>query len=206
MRIPLLLCVGLTGCAPAPALKLDPAGTVARYAAAIAHNDPHAAYALLSSTLREQRSEAEFTLQWKAAARELATQEQRLRAQGGSLPRHANVRLADGRAVPMSHDADGWKVSAVRPLEAEAATPEEALRRFVEALEARDFDAVLRLLADPLRATVEQALNDRLEHLRRAARGGLIETSGDRARIRYDSRYHLDLVKENGQWRIADFN
>src|SRR5437588_513634 len=89
---------------------------------------------------------------------------------------------------------------------AERLDPQEALRRLIDALDARDFDAVLRVLAEPLRTSLEQALSDRLEKLRTSVKKGGIEASGDHARIRYDSRYHIDLIQENGRWRVRDFN
>ena len=113
---------------------------------------------------------------------------------------------ADGRAWPLVREADRWRVAAVHPLEPGGDTPEDALRRLVAALDARDFDAVVALLAEPLRSTVEQALADRVARLKAALRRGPIEASGNTARLRYDPRYHLDLVQENGRWRIADFN
>jgi hypothetical protein len=76
----------------------------------------------------------------------------------------------------------------------------------VDALDARDFDAVLRILADPLRSSLEGALSDRLEKLRASLKKGGIESTGDHARIRYDSRYHIDLIQENGRWHVRDFN
>ena len=109
-------------------------------------------------------------------------------------------------------DADRWRVAAVHPLEPGGDTPEDALRRLVAALDARDFDALVGLLAEPLRTTLQQALDDRVARLKTALRHGGIESqggasgSGSTARLRYDTRYHLDLVQENGRWRVADFN
>ena len=86
-----------------------------------------------------------------------------------------------------------------------AATPEEALKRFAEGLEDRNFDTILQILADPLKVVVEREIAERLARAREAL-GKPVTVEGERARIRFDARYHLDLVKENGQWRIADFN
>ena len=182
----------------------DPDPALAAWQRAIAANDPHAAYALLSSALRARVSESDFALQWKAAQADLSTQEEAL--QTAHTVRQASGELADGRAWPLVREADRWRVAAVHPLEPGGDTPEDALRRLVAALDARDFDAVVALLAEPLRSTVEQALADRVARLKAALRRGPIEASGNTARLRYDPRYHLDLVQENGRWRIADFN
>ncbi len=188
--------------APRPSADLEPA--LAAWQKAIAANDAHAAYALLSSSLRARLSESDFALQWKAAQADLSAQQEAL--QSAHTIRQASGELADGRAWPLVRDDDRWRLAAVHPLEPGGDTPEDALRRLLAALEARDFDAVLGLLAEPLRGTLEQALADRVARLRAALRRGPVEASGNTARVRYDPRYHLDLVQENGRWRVADFN
>ena len=207
-RFLLLVLVTLPalGCAHlAPPLRTsDPEPMLTEWRQAIARSDPHAAYRLLSSSLRTRLSEADFALQWKGAQADLSTQEEALH--DAHPMRRATGELADGRAWPLVRDPDRWRVAAAHPLAPGGDTPEDALRRLIAAVEARDFDALLALLAEPLRETLEQALFERLARLKAAHRRGAIEASGNPARIRYDPRYHLDLVQENGRWRVADFN
>jgi hypothetical protein len=206
MRSALLLAAAALGCAhlPPPGRASDPEPALAAWRQAIAARDPHAAYALLSSSLRARLSEADFALEWKAAQADLSAQEEALHAP--HAVRRAAGELSDGRAWPLVCDSDRWRIAAVRPLEPGGDTPDDALRRLIAAVEARDFDAVLALLADPLRATLEHALAERLARLQAALRRGPVEASGNTARVRYDPRYHIDLVQENGRWRVADFN
>jgi len=207
--------VVLVGCAhrpPAPAAAAtssDPEPALVAWRQAVAKGDAHAAYKLLSSSLRARISESDFALQWKAAQADLSSQEEALHAP--YAVRRASVELTDGRAWPLVRDPDRWRVAAAHPLDPGGDTPEDALRRVVAAIDARDFDALLGLLAEPLRTTVEQALADRVSRLKTAVRRGGIElsgssSSGTTARLRYDARYHVDLVLENGRWRVADFN
>lgn len=206
MRGSALVLLLAVGCAHAPSRSraLDPEPAIAAWRDAIARNDPHAAYLLLSSSLRARLSEADFTLQWKSTQADLSVQEEALQAP--HPVRDATGETDDGRAWPLARDPDGWRVAVARPLEAGGDTPEDTVRRLVAAVEARDFDAVLALLAEPERALLEQALADRVTRLKAALRKGAIESTGNAARLRYDPRYHLDLVQENGRWRIADFN
>ncbi|HEX8951988.1 MAG TPA: hypothetical protein VF945_09090 [Polyangia bacterium] len=207
MRASILAMLAALGCAHAPPpsrLPADPEPTLAAWQRAIAAGDAHAAYRLLSSSLRARTSEADFTLQWKAAAADLSAQEEALHAPHAL--RQATGELPDGRAWPLVRDPDRWRVAAAHPLEPGGDTPEDALRRLIAAVDARDFDAVVALLAEPLRGTLEQALADRLSRLKAALRRGAIEASGNTARVRYEPRYHLDLIQENGRWRLADFN
>jgi hypothetical protein len=205
MRVCALAVVATLGCAHrAPPRTIDPDPALAAWSQAIARNDAHAAYHLLSSSLRERQSEADFALQWKAAQPDLSAQKDALAA--GHAVQRAAGELTDGRAWPLAREGSEWRVDAVRPLEPGGDTPEDALRRLVAAVETRDFDAVLALLAEPLRTTLEEALAERLARLKAAVKRGGLEATGAAARIRYDPRYHLDLVQENGRWRISDFN
>ncbi|MDB4969404.1 MAG: hypothetical protein JWN44_5093 [Myxococcales bacterium] len=205
MRALAILALAAAGCAHAPRPRaIDPEPALAAWRQAIRAHDAHAAYALLSSSLRARISEPDFALQWKASEGDLSAQEEALH--GRVAIRRATGQLADGRAWPLERDADGWRVAAARPLEPGGDTPEDALRRLVAAVELRDFDALLGLLAEPLRQSLELAVADRLGRLKALLRHAPIDSSGDHARVRYDQRYHLDLVRENGRWRIADFN
>lgn len=212
MRALVVVVAAALGCAHAPPSSRgaarspadDPEPALVAWREAIAKNDAHAAYQLLSSSLRARVSESDFALQWKAAHADLAAQEDALHAPHALL--HASGELADGRAWPLVHDPDRWRLAAVHPLSPGGDTPEDVVRRLVAAVEARDFDALVGLLAEPLRETLEQALADRVARLKNSLRRSPIEASGNTARIRYDARYHLDLVQENGRWRVADFN
>jgi hypothetical protein len=195
-----LLTVLAAGCvAHLPA----PSTTVARWVAANGSDDPHAAYQLLSEPLRRAISEREFVAEWRATVDERRAQAAAL----GPLAAHefAEARFSDGRTQALAHEPTGWRLLSPRPLAAGAATPEEALRRFAASLEQHDFDGLLSLLAEPLRSIVEHELSDRLARLRESL-AKEIRVDGAHARIRFDERYYLDLIQENGRWRISDFN
>src|SRR5438270_8488322 len=145
MRALVVVVATAIGCAHAPPSSRawarpaasDPEPALAAWRAAIAKNDAHAAYRLLSSSLRARVSENDFALQWKAAHADLAAQEDPLDAP--HVVRRATGELADGRAWPLVHDADRWRVAAVHPLSPGGDTPEGVVRRLVAAVEARDF-------------------------------------------------------------------
>jgi hypothetical protein len=204
-RAALLAVIVTLGCAHTrPHPTADPAPLLNAWAQAIAADQPAAGWKLLSAALRARGNENDFALAWHAAAADLAAQAPWL-GKAWTL-RRASAELPDGRALPLTRDGNLWRIAAARPQSVGGDTPEDALRRLIAAAEARDFDAVLGLLGEPLRATVESALADRLEHLKAALHKGALEISGNPTRIRYDARYHIDLVQENGRWRIADFN
>lgn len=204
MRWRVVTAVVLAGCAhrepPSPALGL------AAWSAALAADDPHAAYALLSSDTRARVSEATFAGAWQALAPERADQAAAIRsaATAHSWKTSAEV-IAAGRSTQLVREPAGWRLSTPKPSTLGAASPEAALRALADALAAHDADAFLKLLADPLRTLIDREVAARVERLQ-AAKSESIVIEGDRARIQLDGRYHVDLIRENGQWRIADLN
>jgi hypothetical protein len=201
---PCLAALALAGCVSGAVP--DPSATLSAYAAAVARDDAHAAYGLLAASVRARLPEAEFTARWRATVAERRQHAEALRRAAGEhrWRQTAHVESA-GRVSPLVRETAGWRVDAPRRIEVGAATPEEALRRFVQALEDRNLDGFLRLLSEPLRQSIERELGERLTRLK-AALGKPVTVEGERARVRYDPRYHIDLQRENGQWRVADFN
>ncbi len=200
----LALVIVAVGCAHQQEARHDPRHALRSWSEAVAHNDPHAAYALHSPRVKARLSEPDSAREWRPAPGELSQQQDELRT--AAPTRHAAVRLRDGRSLAVLREDEAWRVASPHPLDEGASTPDEALEALLQAVDARDFDALLLLLADPLRSTLEDALADRLEKLRTAVKKGGLEVSGEHTRIRYGTRYHIDLIQENGRWRVADFN
>jgi hypothetical protein len=46
---------------------------------------------------------------------------------------------------------------------------------------------------------------DRLNRLKQGLNRE-IEVTGNKARLRYHRRYKIELIKENGRWKILDFD
>lgn len=194
----------LAGCAH-PTLP-HPDSALLGFASAETRDDPHAAYLLLSAAVRSQLSEAKFTDEWRDSAAERVAHAKALEAAATKRRwKETSQVRSDPWVASLVRDPNGWRLLIPRRTQLGAATPEDAVRRLALALESHDLDALLQLLADPLKTVVEHELADRLARLHGAA-GKIISVEGDHARVRFDQRYHLDLVKENGQWRIADFN
>jgi hypothetical protein len=192
----------LTGCAhPLPP---DPAASLKVLADALTRADPAALWPRMSANTRARVSEAELASAWTESVVERALLADRLRTFGRASAMRAEVD-SGGDLATLVHEKHGWRLSSPRPAARGAATPEEALRRFTAALEAHDLDALLRLLAEPLKGLIERELTERITGLRAAA-GRPISSDDEHAQIRYDARHHLDLRRENGQWQIVDFN
>jgi hypothetical protein len=204
-RAGLLFAALVVGCTRAT--LPDPATTLRQYLAASARNDPQAAYALLSEEQRRRISEREFSERWRATVAERQAQAENAREAlaGRGASQAAELHFSDGRSLALVRESSGWRLAAARPLEPGGTTPQDVVRRFTQALEARDFDGVMQLLGDPLRGVIERELAERLARLKTAGAKD-VQVDGDRARIRFDDRYFIELKRENGHWRVADFN
>jgi len=205
-RLGAVALVALIGCARAPSVARPESG-LAAWARALERDDPHAAWLLLAADVRQRSSEAELTARWRATADERKQQAAQLAAAvaGHRVTESARLVRPDGRASFAVLEEAGWRVTNPRSSEPGPQTPEEALRRFARALEQHSFDSLVSLLSDPLRAMVEHELDERLTRLKKAL-GQPITVDGDHARLLYDPRFHIDLKREDGAWRVADFN
>lgn len=126
-----------------------------------------------------------------------------------------------------------WRITTPELSPTATATPEAALHGLLEALDRRSLALLLRLLRPATRQAVEDELNERAERLRAALAGRLthpsppgsptpsapttspspsplqlphLELVGDRARLQYDPRFFIELVRDKDGWRIRDMN
>ncbi|HJZ88346.1 MAG TPA: hypothetical protein VKN99_24395 [Polyangia bacterium] len=193
----------LLGCATR---AQTPEEAVRAYVRAVERNDPVAAYVLLSAEARREVSRDQFAARWRdnrEAARADLTALREGAARGAT--EEARVVYGEGLFAPLVLDQPpapaGWHLSDVpTPRSPHAATPEEALRGFLRAIEGRDWEAIGKLVAPSTREAVERELRERTGLLRDAKR---VEVSGDKARVRF-GRFELDLERSaSGEWRVA---
>jgi hypothetical protein len=199
------LALALVGCTRATIP--DPSTALRGYLAAVAHDDARAAYNLLSEDLRNTITEGEFATRWRSTTEERTTQADALRdpVARRTWREQAEVVLSNGREGRLVRDVVGWRLVTPRLGEPGAQTPEEALQRLAQALEDHNYEQLVSLLGEPLRGYVEHELGERMTALRAALKKG-ITVDGERATIRYDPRFHVELKHEDGRWWIVDFN
>lgn len=99
-----------------------------------------------------------------------------------------------------------WRLGDANLQTVFAPTPQDALRLLLSAVEQRSYLALLRLLSEDERRALEAQISERIERLRASLVKPTIEVRGDRARIEYDPRFFIELVREGNSWRIADLN
>jgi hypothetical protein len=209
-----------------------PEETLAAYRAALERDDPQAAYRLLSPTVQQHIPYEKWAERWRetpaeraaqlkslldasntpAAARAITLQAAIALPQGTVLLLAPSTpgRLADRGLGRRSYSRSGdWQVADPDLAAVHAETPERVLHLLIEAVEQRNYFALLRLLSTTERKALEAELRERVERLRTSlskSKAPAIEVHGDRAHYQYDPRFFVDLVRERDGWRVLDLN
>jgi hypothetical protein len=109
------------------------------------------------------------------------------------------------REVSLVYERKRWRVAGGVSAGFDATSPREAVLALVHALEGRNFSAFLRVLTQQRRDGLSRELTQRLEKLK-ANLDRAFEITGNRARLQYDPKHWIMLVKENGAWKVLEFN
>jgi len=195
------------GCRP-KADPYHPKTALAQYVRHIQANDSKAAYAMLSKKLRRRLSYEAFARKWKKNYAELRLQAADIQKQMGKHKQyevHAHMKLGQRRNVAFAHESNRWHIAGGVGGGVEAPTPRAAVRVLVKALETKNLSVFIKLLSADRRKRFLREMTLRLEKLK-ANLDRDFEITGNRARLQYDPRYWIMLVKENGAWRVVEFN
>ncbi len=207
----------LLACSSSPAKRSTPpaAKGIVDFIQVLRSDKPERAYALLSADMRERLSFEEFAIQWKESAAERKHQAAAL-AEGlkgvPDLDERAKMTYPDGKTVHLAREDGRWLLESPVVTRSHAGRPHDAVKLFAEALDKRDYEAVLRVLTARRRRgiadQVDSFVDSLLEHLDGAE--NTIETTGkDRAELRWDDdgqRYRIQLRREGDEWRVDDIH
>lgn len=186
--------------------------TLRNYIDAVRSNRPKQAYALLDPSVRRQISARQFANQWSKLRTELEAQGSAVEQQlDGATARpyaiKSEIALSGFTKASLTFDTNSmqWQIDNHHALPLPpTATPAETLQALLRAFEQRDAHAVLSLLSDAKRASVEADIDQRVKLLR-ARIDDLVETKGNPVRLQLDATHRIELVREHGQWKVADF-
>ena len=199
-----LVALIVSGCGAAQ--QGGPQDTLRRYIDAINANQPAAAYALMDESVRRQMTLSEFVARWKSVQPELKEQAVQLRESlAKPIKARAQITYLTGTRASLLLDESRWQIDEGIAVTVATATPIDALRAFVRAVEQRSYDAVMKLLAKQVRENIERDIGERLSKLKQSLNQE-IEVTGNRARLQYDPRYKIELTNEDGQWKVLDFD
>jgi hypothetical protein len=177
-----------------------------RYARALEKGDLTEAYELTSGEYRARTRREEFEKRFA----EEETRRDRASEIRAALP----SLTAEGKALELRREGDDWRVDeAVRGPRTSSGEAAAALRRFVDAVERRDFETAYGLLSGPLRArytperfehdfAAEPLAKERLERARRAAMTAPVAVAGGFS-FPIGGDKAVRVVREGDGYRVA---
>lgn len=206
-----------SGCAAGSA-SAGPREALRAYALALRERRVSDAYALLGRDARARVSFPEFSRMVAENGREIEDISASL-LEPSEPPRiTATLSSADGDQLLLVYEGDTWRVDGSAFDLYGQATPRAALESFVRAFDNKRYDVLLRFVPEAKR----QGLNEeqlkkawegdqrqQVERVTQALEASLpnlrIEVLGTRATVAYGPGGSVQLVQEQGAWRIEDF-
>lgn len=198
-----LLVLACASCAPKP--LADPRSAAQRWADAVGAGDEQAVYALLTAESRQSLGRQGVARLLRANKKELLAHAQSAAAANARLDATVRVSYADDRSARVVLEEGRFHVEAVGALPAAAANPTDALRELREVLARRSFDGLLRVLTHDTAQTLESGLQGLVDALEEPSTLE-IQVDGRRAVARLPGGHTVTLEREDGVWRVKDFD
>jgi len=198
------------GCGGAAGPSSPAADGVRAYVQALHRNDPHDAYALLSSDARKKVSYDEFALAWKQGEKERAWQAKVLEDSLKGNPdvgERALISFSDGKLVQLEREGKTWRLESELVSRSRAKQPRDAVRLFAEAIAGRDITGVLNVLTQRRRDGLTRQVEGFVAGIGKRINDRIDQFGNDRAELRWDEnglRYRIVLRKEDDEWRVDD--
>lgn len=203
-----LVCVlALPGCKRKS--TRGPEGLRDAWVAALAANDPKAAYALLAPSVRARVPYDQFVARWKDDAKQrgdVVAAAKKLPADLRVVAKNATSVHDGGIVLRWTKVGDDWLVVDGLPGARGASTPAAAIRGFIAAMNAAQLQRAERYLAEELVDALREDWSTRVDAIEAAlARPGAIELSKDlvHAQLRYEPQRAITLEQTPRGWRIT---
>jgi hypothetical protein len=183
----------------------DPKAAADAYARAAAKGDADAIYSMMTSRAQASRSRDDVRAIVKDERAELSDEAKGLGAKDARVEATARLRFADGEEAALDLANGAFAVTSAGALPGGARTPEEALDQLRRVLARRSYAGLMRVLSPATRASIEQdlrALVTGLDHPETLP----LTLAGDAATIAVPGGHHVRLKRENGVWRVDDFD
>jgi hypothetical protein len=203
------------GCGARSALR-SPETAVQAFADALREHDYPRAYALLSAEYRAQVTEDELRERLERNPAERDELAALMARPTGESDVTAEVPFGDGEVLRLRFEGGRWRLVGNVFDFYDQSTPRAALRSFVRAIERERYDIVLRFVpnADREGMTEErlreawqgddrEAIARLLENLR-ASLDNPITQNGNHATMPYGERFTVEMLYEDGVWKIED--
>jgi hypothetical protein len=214
-RLLLLIVLGaLCACVQ----KGQPVGAIEAYADAVESGNYARAYALMSQDFRARVSRDAFMRMMRESPADVRAAARRLRSGAQAVDIRATYVYDDtGEELRLVQEDGQWRLD-MNPLDFYPQdTPRGALRSFIRAVEFKRYDVLVRLVPSEFAMTAEQIkaqfegdmakeVMGLVGRLREALEAPVVEVGDNRATILYGDRQTVTLVREDGAWKIEDFD
>jgi hypothetical protein len=198
---PVLAASGVLACAGSVP---DPAPVAARFAEASRKGDHQAVYQLLSKQAQRCLG-AERVKQLVTEQRsELANNANQLTAKTARTQVSIRARFVDGDTAMLAVEQGELRVESAAALPSHATTPQQALVELREVLSRRSYPGLLNVLTENSATGFEGQLQSLVEALG-DAHSLQIEVKDERAVVTLPHGHSVELRKENGLWKVHDF-
>jgi hypothetical protein len=198
-----LLAVTCAACTPKP--LGDPRTTARGWADAVRAEDVEAVFALLTPASQQILGRQGVARLLRENQKELLAHAESAAAANARLDATVEVAYADDRRARVVLEDGRFHVAAAGALPAAASNPTDALRELREVLARRSFDGLLRVLTRDTAQSLESSLQGLADALEEPSTLD-IQVEGRRALARLPGGHTVTLEREDGVWRIKDFD
>lgn len=218
LPIALLLGACASGASKSPRETLD------AYSRALERGQVKEAYALLSEDAKKSFPYEAFERMVRDNPAEVKAIAEGLSRPAGAPLVTATVTAPNGESLLLIYEDGAWKIDGSAIDLYSQATPKAAIVAFIRAYENKRYDVLMRFVPDKaktadsagpaldqakLRKAWEGEQKDEMDRLTQALRAALptskFELIGDRATMAYGAGGTVELVREQGTWRIEEF-
>jgi hypothetical protein len=175
------------------------------YADAALRGDSDALYAMMTTASRRARSRGATKTTVEDERAELADQGRDLQRAGVRVEATARLRYADGEEAALELREGRYWVTAAGALPGGARTPEEAIDQLRRVLARRTYSGLMRVLSPATRAAIEDDVRTLVDGLTEPA-ALPVQVNGDAAIVPVPGGHQVKLKREEGVWRVEDFD
>jgi hypothetical protein len=183
----------------------DPRQAAQAYAEAAAHGDARALYAMMSTSARRDRSSDDVARVVADERAELAEQGAALAQPGARVMATARLRYPDGEEAALDLRDGRYWVTSAGALPGGGRTPEEAIAQLRRVLARRSYAGLMRVLSPATRAAIEKDVRSFVDGLNEPATLP-VQVTGDAATVPVPGGHQVKLRREDGIWRVEDFD
>lgn len=202
----------------APKAPSTPDLALRRYAAALAAEDWQEAYDLLSESGRAELSLGQFRDIMSSNKSEVASLLDRVKSHSTAPLVTASVHTRSGDVLTLIYQDGAWKLDASAFDLYGQREPRQTLASFVRAYDHQRYDVLLRfvpkqeqnglsveLLKQAWQGTQKVEIEQIVEGLRVSYSTAKLEVLGEHATMSYGSGAAVELILEDGSWKIENF-